>query len=1036
MLAAATPPGVVGPPINTRSGSSRLNTAEPSVKSSLNKKKKKKKTQTKKKKKKMKHMLTARGSSVFHQSTNNTRNAKQAAAAGPAVKDHRLHYPDDGEPYRRGYEPNLIFIDGQEYSFEEVRAAARGHFLNDADAGNETALLREREITWRGQQPSTQQQQPQQRNGQPHGRGVLRESGPLGNGVTSASMVASKKPGLSASTSTRAGPVEESLKRKRDKENVFVPSTQQQQQQQQQHTTTQHTTAIHNDDTMASLPRDTKRARLAEPVTPKVTASTATTISRTTATTSYAYATSSPTGTYTHSVPRSPTATINTKNALASIMPMFSSNVTETFNTKQLGSPTMTINSKVAAADVAAMFAAPLTFEKDVAAPKSSASAFKPAQSSVSSSSSSSGGGGQRRPLGLSQPERKTTFGDIIKQKELETGVKLVSEGNGAKRTNRDAIMGRYLDEEDEDEEEEAEDSEFIDTGVITDMSMPVAPPMAIGGFAIFEDTTGPITAAPLKPVVAPVAVGGLKVFEDNDNGDGDGDRSAEDYLAADDITFGTTGGITTTFGDTSIMCDTGDHSPVPQPQQSIASRRQTGPVPSFQMYEDPASPAPISTRTSNRASTAGKRASVSTAAASPSPRSGRSISSRRGSSMLAARGETTKAAAPQQQQQAPAGPVIDPFDPSHVNKHVSTLLPQIKRYPGVADCSGEKAPGARLLKTPKGKRASMGGADPTLYLKDLHLELEKRIGDGAFATVHLVEKIDDGSTSDIAAKSYALKVQDPPCWWEYYVYNQIKRRVDQTQLHSFIKMHSLHVYSDKSLILMDYFPWSLQDLINEYRKVAKPLDEVLIIYYTIEMLKTLHALHKAQLIHGDLKPDNILVRLEESEVWENYGTGSAGGWDQRGIALIDFGKSIDVSLYQPGTRFIGDSGADQFRCAEMRENRPWTYQSDLFALCGVVHCLLHAKYMDVIQYNDGGVKKWKAREAFKRYWQSDLLWKPLFDGLLNHEVVISATDGAASHLEMLRRFAAQFEEYLHASDKAKLVRTLLTRQNIMMFKN
>jgi len=90
-------------------------------------------------------------------------------------------------------------------------------------------------------------------------------------------------------------------------------------------------------------------------------------------------------------------------------------------------------------------------------------------------------------------------------------------------------------------------------------------------------------------------------------------------------------------------------------------------------------------------------------------------------------------------------------------------------------------------------------------------------------------------------------------------------------------------------------------------------MDEVLVIYYTIEMMKTLQHLHKAGIIHGDLKPDNWLVRNDPCEYWDNWGTGVQGGWNTKGILLIDYGKSVDMSLYAPGTRFTGGVGADTF---------------------------------------------------------------------------------------------------------------------------
>lgn len=38
-------------------------------------------------------------------------------------------------------------------------------------------------------------------------------------------------------------------------------------------------------------------------------------------------------------------------------------------------------------------------------------------------------------------------------------------------------------------------------------------------------------------------------------------------------------------------------------------------------------------------------------------------------------------------------------------------------------------------------------------------------------------------------------------------------------------------------------------------------MDEVLCMYYTIEMLYMLESLHRNGIIHGDFKPDNLLMR-------------------------------------------------------------------------------------------------------------------------------------------------------------------------------
>lgn len=37
------------------------------------------------------------------------------------------------------------------------------------------------------------------------------------------------------------------------------------------------------------------------------------------------------------------------------------------------------------------------------------------------------------------------------------------------------------------------------------------------------------------------------------------------------------------------------------------------------------------------------------------------------------------------------------------------------------------------------------------------------------------------------------------------------------------------------------------------------------------------------------------------------------------------------------------------FTCTEMREGKPWTYQTDLYCLAGTIHVILMGSYMKVV---------------------------------------------------------------------------------------
>lgn len=96
-------------------------------------------------------------------------------------------------------------------------------------------------------------------------------------------------------------------------------------------------------------------------------------------------------------------------------------------------------------------------------------------------------------------------------------------------------------------------------------------------------------------------------------------------------------------------------------------------------------------------------------------------------------------------------------------------------------------------------------------------------------------------------------------------------------------------------------------------------------------------------------------------------------------IQLIDFGSAIDMECYDKDDAFTKVVTTENFTCCEMRENKPWTYQTDLFGLCGTVHVILFGKYMEV----EKKMGHWQIKLKFPRYFQKSM-WDIFFDTLLN----------------------------------------------------
>jgi len=70
--------------------------------------------------------------------------------------------------------------------------------------------------------------------------------------------------------------------------------------------------------------------------------------------------------------------------------------------------------------------------------------------------------------------------------------------------------------------------------------------------------------------------------------------------------------------------------------------------------------------------------------------------------------------------------------------------------------------------------------AEPQLELPGVCVEVEERIGEGAFATVFKVDIIECSflDINSLGDTNAALKVLNEPSLWEWYIYHQIRERI------------------------------------------------------------------------------------------------------------------------------------------------------------------------------------------------------------------------------------------------------------------
>ena len=352
----------------------------------------------------------------------------------------------------------------------------------------------------------------------------------------------------------------------------------------------------------------------------------------------------------------------------------------------------------------------------------------------------------------------------------------------------------------------------------------------------------------------------------------------------------------------------------------------------------------------------------------------------------------------------------------------------------------------AKMNKNASDKTTTNIAMPPILCLPGAERQymLKKELGTGAFAPVYLVENVADdeqdenelptavmgkGAFDHFGRKPLeALKMEDPPTAWEFYIMRQAKRRLGVSRAAASI----ISLYRDECYLIEEYRDQgTLLDIINLVRADSTApgglIDETLVMFFAIELFRTVEALHSKSLLHGDLKADNCLVRLDalsDLDVWTTrYRRDGTGGWDKKGVALIDFGRGIDMKVFRPEVQFIADWKTGPQDCAEMRELRPWTYQIDYHGLAGIIHSMLFGKYIDTVADRASCIgaaakKSWRVKETLKRYWQTEI-WGRVFDLLLNPGLHVEGEEGSKLPVSRgMKSMREEMEEWLEGNSE------------------
>ena len=265
--------------------------------------------------------------------------------------------------------------------------------------------------------------------------------------------------------------------------------------------------------------------------------------------------------------------------------------------------------------------------------------------------------------------------------------------------------------------------------------------------------------------------------------------------------------------------------------------------------------------------------------------------------------------------------------------------------------------------------------------------------GEGGFAKVFSASW--SNGPEDIS--DVVLKVQKPANDWEWYLLNEVHSRLEAFHhpvlgkgsdwSKSFMKGSRCITYQDGSIIVSEQNKLgTILDMINVTNTVDKNIVEPLAVFVTAEILGLVEMLHSLDFIHGDLKPDNLMLT-------------DIPGEDGKFIQLIDFGKAIDLKCFPKNACFDEFVKTSGLITVEMREKKAYRHHIDYFGIAAIAYCLLFGQYLDVKKDRSG---LWGLKSNLKRWWKVDF-WKSFFDEFLNINVM--DRDCLPSLISWRRRF-------------------------------
>ena len=194
-------------------------------------------------------------------------------------------------------------------------------------------------------------------------------------------------------------------------------------------------------------------------------------------------------------------------------------------------------------------------------------------------------------------------------------------------------------------------------------------------------------------------------------------------------------------------------------------------------------------------------------------------------------------------------------------------------------------------------------------------LRVERRLGKGGYGVVYLAH---EESTGQAVAIKFLLDAGVDANTAERFEREGLKYG-KMVQHPNIVRVHWYGIERGRAFIVSEFIDGrTLADIVDSHG--ALQVNEALRI--TKEIAIGLHAAHRVNVVHRDLKPGNVMIRSSDGAV-----------------KILDFGVAKDLASV--GMRTVGMVGTPGYCAPEQKRNKAIDHRADIFSLGAILYELL-----------------------------------------------------------------------------------------------